>query len=139
MGNAIRAGGGDSRSNDQRVKTMAKKRPCTPKVGRGDEAVKRPKHADVNQHLRNLMANSQACYDHVRIRILTPPVSSEEDLSDWEEDAPVDFEFMHVSNGSEFEDLEAVPLARKAKVTLSPFPDPLAFEVVLTKEMLGTQ
>lgn len=103
------------------------------------------------------MAKSQACYYHVRIRILTPLVSSEEDLPDWEEDALVDFEFMHVSNGSEFEDLEAVPLARKAKVTLSPFPlfagsffftptslgeeifaDPLAPKAVLTKEMPGT-
>jgi hypothetical protein len=69
----------------------------------------------------------------------------------------MDFEFMHVSNGSKFEDLDAVPLARKVKVTLSPFPlfagsffftpsslgeeifpDPLALEVVLTKEMPGT-
>lgn len=32
MGDAIRVGGGDSRSNGQRVKTMAKKRPRTPKA-----------------------------------------------------------------------------------------------------------
>jgi hypothetical protein len=106
MGDTLRAGGGDFRRNGQRVKTMAKKRPHTPEAGGGDEAAKRPKHANVNQHLRDLVAESQACYDHLRICILTISVSSEEDLSDWEEVSPVDFEFMHVSNGSEFEDLE---------------------------------
>jgi hypothetical protein len=157
MGAVIRARGCESRGNCQRVKTMAKKRPRTPEAGGGDEAAKRPNHVDVNQHLRDLMAESQACYDHPRIRIPTPPVSSEEDLSDREEVAPVDSKFMHVSNGSEFEDLEVVPLARKVRVTLSPsllfagsffftppslgveiFADLLALEVVLTKETPGT-
>lgn len=50
MGDAIRIRGGDSRGNGQRVKTMAKKRPRTLKIGGGDEAAKRPKHADINQH-----------------------------------------------------------------------------------------
>jgi hypothetical protein len=49
-------------------------------------------------------------------------VLSEEDLLNREEVAPVDFEFVHVSDGSKFEDLEVVPLARKVRVTLSPSP-----------------
>jgi hypothetical protein len=148
MGVAIRARGGDSRGNGQRVKTMAKKRPRTPEEGGGDEASKRPKHANVNHHLRDLVDESQACYDHLRILIPTTPVSSEEDLSDWEDVAPVDFEFVH-----EFEDIEVVPLARTTRVTLLPSPlftgsffftlsilgeeifaDPLAPVAILTKE-----
>jgi hypothetical protein len=58
MGDAIRVRGGDSQGNGQRVKTMAKKRPHTPEAGGGDEAAKRPKHCDVNQHLRDLVVES---------------------------------------------------------------------------------
>jgi hypothetical protein len=47
MGDAIRIGGGDSSSNGQRVKTMAKRRPHTSEVERGNETVKRPKHTEI--------------------------------------------------------------------------------------------
>lgn len=68
------------------------------------------------------MADSGACYVCLRICILTPLVSFKEELSDREEDALADFDFVHVSDGSESEDSETNALIRKARVSLSPSP-----------------
>jgi hypothetical protein len=157
MGVAIKIKGGDSWGNGQRVKMMAKKRPRTLEAGGGDEVAKRPKHADINQHLRGLVSESKAYYVHPRIHIPTPLVSFEEELSNREEAIPVDFNFVRISDGFKFEDLEADVLIRKARVSLSPSPlisnnffltspplgeeifaAPLAPGVVLTEDTLKT-
>ncbi len=136
---------------------MAKKRPRTLEAGGGDEVAKRPKHADINQHLRGLVSESKAYYVHPRIHIPTPLVSFEEELSNREEAIPVDFNFVRISDGFKFEDLEADVLIRKARVSISPSPlisnnffltspplgaeifaAPLAPGVVLTEDTLET-
>jgi hypothetical protein len=82
MGDAIKAGDDGSQGNDWRIKTVAKRKPHTPEAGGANEVAKRPKLDDINWQLRDLVANSEACYVHSRIHIPTPLVSSKEDLLD---------------------------------------------------------
>jgi hypothetical protein len=99
---------------------MARKRSHTPEKEGDDGAAKMPKHAEINQHLQAMVADSEACYVHPRIPIPTPLVLAEVELSDQEGANLMDS--MHISDGFETEGSDVEPLIRRTKASLSPSP-----------------
>jgi hypothetical protein len=94
------------------------------------------KHVEINQHLREILVDSDACYVHLRIPVPTPPALVDKELSDWEEIEPVDA--VHVSDGSEFEDSDIEPLIRRLKASLSQSPL-IASSFFFTPPSLGAE